>query len=410
MAARPPRRRPATAAAPPTVVDGAATDYAALQREVFRAQRALARARRAPRRAGGAGARRRAGVPGVVPRRAAVGRRAGAAVDDAHRRASWRRSSATPAPVSPCCRRATPATSTPSPPPTPSCATPSSIGDAGRRRTRCPTHAWAVVHRRRRGRRWRRPRADSPAFWLYSSGTTGVPEGRDAPPRQPAGDGRDVRPRGARHRPRRPLPVGRQAVLRLRARQLADVPAGGRRDARSSTRAGRRRPRSPSSSAPSSRRCSSPAPASSPACSTPTCRQSTFASVRATVTAGEALPADLQRRFAARFGHPVLDGIGTTEALHIFLSNRTGAERPGTSGRPVPGYDGAARRRRRQRSSTGADTPGYLQVQRAVAGHRLLEPRRGDAGRVPGRVAGDGRRLHRARTTATGRSSGATAT
>ena len=48
---------------------------------------------------------------------------------------------------------------------------------------------------------------------------------------------------------------------------------------------------------------------------------SAFASVRATVTAGETLPADLQRRFSERFGHPVLDGIGSTEALHIFLSN-----------------------------------------------------------------------------------------
>jgi acyl-coenzyme A synthetase/AMP-(fatty) acid ligase len=87
----------------------------------------------------------------------------------------------------------------------------------------------------------------------------------------------------------------------------------------------------------------------------------TFSSVRATVTAGEALPADLHRRCSARFGHPVLDGIGTTEALHIFLSNRPGAERPGTSGQPVPGYsarlvdaEGAA--------VAGADTPGYLQV------------------------------------------------
>ena len=88
---------------------------------------------------------------------------------------------------------------------------------------------------------------------------------------------------------------------------------------------------------------------------------SAFASVRATVTAGEALPADLQRRFAERFGHPVLDGIGTTEALHIFLSNRRGHERPGTSGQPVQGYEarlvdeGGA-------LVTGADSPGYLQV------------------------------------------------
>ena len=46
--------------------------------------------------------------------------------------------------------------------------------------------------------------------------------------------------------------------------------------------------------------------------------------MRRTVTAGEALPADLQRRFSERFGHPVLDGIGSTEALHIFLSNTQG--------------------------------------------------------------------------------------
>jgi benzoate-CoA ligase family protein len=86
-----------------------------------------------------------------------------------------------------------------------------------------------------------------------------------------------------------------------------------------------------------------------------------FASVRSTVTAGEALPADLHRRFHARFGHPVLDGIGTTEALHIFLSNTKGAERPGTSGTPVPGYDA------RLVDDTGGDvtapdTPGHLQV------------------------------------------------
>ncbi len=87
----------------------------------------------------------------------------------------------------------------------------------------------------------------------------------------------------------------------------------------------------------------------------------TFASVRATVTAGESLPADLQRRFAARFGHPVLDGIGSTEALHIFISNHAGAERPGTSGTPVEGY--AARLVGEAGDVVeAADTPGFLQV------------------------------------------------
>jgi benzoate-CoA ligase family protein len=86
-----------------------------------------------------------------------------------------------------------------------------------------------------------------------------------------------------------------------------------------------------------------------------------FASVRCTVTAGEALPADLQRRAQSRFGHPVLDGIGTTEALHIFLSNTKGAERPGTSGTPVPGYD-ARLVDDVGDEVTAPDTPGYLQV------------------------------------------------
>lgn len=64
----------------------------------------------------------------------------------------------------------------------------------------------------------------------------------------------------------------------------------------------------------------------------------TFTSVRLAVSAGEPLPAGLFHRFADRFGVEILDGIGTTEALHIFISNRPGEIRPGTSGRVVPGY------------------------------------------------------------------------
>jgi benzoate-CoA ligase family protein len=87
----------------------------------------------------------------------------------------------------------------------------------------------------------------------------------------------------------------------------------------------------------------------------------TFASVRCTVSAGEALPADLQRRFQDRVGHPVLDGIGTTEALHIFLSNAKGVEQPGTSGRMVPGYDARLVDDGGQ-EVTEPDAPGYLEV------------------------------------------------
>ncbi|WP_406277371.1 benzoate-CoA ligase family protein [Nocardia sp. NBC_00881] len=64
----------------------------------------------------------------------------------------------------------------------------------------------------------------------------------------------------------------------------------------------------------------------------------TFATVRQGVSAGEALPSALFERFRDRFGVEVLDGIGSTEALHIFLSNRPRQVHPGSSGVPVPGY------------------------------------------------------------------------
>ena len=54
---------------------------------------------------------------------------------------------------------------------------------------------------------------------------------------------------------------------------------------------------------------------------------------------GEALPADIGERFTRHFGVEIIDGIGSTEMLHIYLSNRVGAVRYGTTGTPVPGYD-----------------------------------------------------------------------
>jgi benzoate-CoA ligase len=68
-------------------------------------------------------------------------------------------------------------------------------------------------------------------------------------------------------------------------------------------------------------------------------RRFDLSSLRLCVSAGEALPADLYRRWHERFGVEIVDGIGTTETGHIFLSNRPGAVRPGSSGLPVPGYE-----------------------------------------------------------------------
>ena len=62
------------------------------------------------------------------------------------------------------------------------------------------------------------------------------------------------------------------------------------------------------------------------------------ARLRHCVSAGEPLPEDIGRRWQRRFGVDILDGIGSTEMLHIFISNRPGEVQYGTTGRPVPGY------------------------------------------------------------------------
>jgi 4-hydroxybenzoate-CoA ligase len=61
--------------------------------------------------------------------------------------------------------------------------------------------------------------------------------------------------------------------------------------------------------------------------------------LRQCVSAGEALPAHVGQQWRTKVGVDILDGIGSTEMLHIFLSNRPGEIHYGTSGRPVPGYD-----------------------------------------------------------------------
>ncbi|HEX9397886.1 MAG TPA: benzoate-CoA ligase family protein, partial [Burkholderiales bacterium] len=61
--------------------------------------------------------------------------------------------------------------------------------------------------------------------------------------------------------------------------------------------------------------------------------------VRIATSAGEALPPNIGQRWVEKTGTEVLDGIGSTEMLHIFLSNRPGEVRYGTTGKPVPGYE-----------------------------------------------------------------------
>jgi len=84
--------------------------------------------------------------------------------------------------------------------------------------------------------------------------------------------------------------------------------------------------------------------------------------VRLAASAGEALPASLYTRWTAQFGIDIIDGIGMTEMLHIFLSNAPGAVRPGTTGVAVPGYDLKLVDEEHGREITEPGTPGTLYV------------------------------------------------
>jgi 2-aminobenzoate-CoA ligase len=64
-----------------------------------------------------------------------------------------------------------------------------------------------------------------------------------------------------------------------------------------------------------------------------------LSSLRIAVSAGETLPAPVFEEWTRKTGCPILDGIGSTELLHIFVTNRIGDAHPGTTGRPVTGYE-----------------------------------------------------------------------
>ena len=69
------------------------------------------------------------------------------------------------------------------------------------------------------------------------------------------------------------------------------------------------------------------------------CRSAQELSLRVCNSAGEALPEDIARRWRERTGVDIVDGIGSTEMLHIFISNRPDRIRYGTLGQPVPGFE-----------------------------------------------------------------------
>src|SRR5690606_26574523 len=82
--------------------------------------------------------------------------------------------------------------------------------------------------------------------------------------------------------------------------------------------------------------------------------------VRLATSAGAVLPAALYHRWTGHFGVDIIDGIGMTEMLHIFMSNRPGEVRPGTTGVAVPGY--SLRVLDEEGNEVPVGTPGTLYV------------------------------------------------
>jgi benzoate-CoA ligase len=202
--------------------------------------------------------------------------------------------------------------------------------------------------------------ADSPGFWLYSSGTTGVPKGvmhrhgsleatastfarqvlRIGPEDRCLSVAKLFFAYGLGNSLTFPLSVGGSAVLCPVAPTVAGI----------TELIGREQP---------TIFCASPGFLAS--ILDADVAPDAFAGVRVVTSAGEVLPADLHRRFTSRFGVPLLDGIGTTEVLHIFVSNRIGAERGGSSGTVVDGYE-VELRNEADEVITAPDAPGFLHV------------------------------------------------
>jgi benzoate-CoA ligase family protein len=180
--------------------------------------------------------------------------------------------------------------------------------------------------------------ADSPAFWLYTSGTTGTPKGA----MHRHGSLRDTAVTYAQD----VLAIGPEDVTFSVAKFFFAYGLGNTLTFPFSVGASTVLDRSRPSAAGTLRvlREQRPTlffggPTFYAALLTADLPADAFTSVRACVSAGEAFPAALHTRFTGRFGVEMLDGIGSTEMLHIFISSRPGRARPGSTGELVRGYD-----------------------------------------------------------------------
>jgi 2-aminobenzoate-CoA ligase len=112
-----------------------------------------------------------------------------------------------------------------------------------------------------------------------------------------------------------------------------------------------------------------------------------LSSLRCAVSAGETLPGPVYEDWLARTGKPMLDGIGATEMLHIFITNRFGDSFPATTGRPVAGY--RAKIVDEAMNEVPRGTVGRLAVQGPTGCRYLADPRQKNYVRDGWNITGD---------------------
>ncbi|MDC7784702.1 AMP-binding protein [Rhodoplanes sp. TEM] len=112
-----------------------------------------------------------------------------------------------------------------------------------------------------------------------------------------------------------------------------------------------------------------------------------LSSLRLAVSAGETLPAPVYEAWTKRTGTPILDGIGSTEMLHVFVSNTLDDRGPGCTGRPVPGYE--ARVVDDAMNEVPRGTVGRLAVRGPTGCRYLDDPRQADYVKVGWNLTGD---------------------
>ena len=234
--------------------------------------------------------------------------------------------------------------------------------------------------------------ADSPAFWLYTSGTTGTPKGA----MHRHGSLRDTAETYARD----VLAIGPDDVTFSVAKfffayglgNTLTFPfsVGGEHGARPvPAEPGRHAAGPPGAPADAVLR---PARRTTRRCWPRGLPDDAFAGVRACVSAGEAFPAALFERFTSTFGVEMLDGIGSTEMLHIFISGRPGRTRAGSTRRDRRRLRGAGSSTTTARPVPDG-TPGQPLRAGQLGGDRLLVPHGRHPAGLPGRLGAHRRHL-----------------